>query len=88
MIISRHNPIVFNLSEEPQQEGDHSSQVWEMIKMKAYDGTKLEERNSKVPYTILQEFTNETVLLQSDRVISTPFCILRKIVLEPFEGQL
>ena len=63
---------------------DHNYQIGEMVKLKVYDPTKLQER-FKGPYRITQVFTNGTVHLQIKQGISTPINI-RKI--EPYKGEL
>ena len=63
---------------------DHNYRIGEMVKLKVYDPTKLQER-FKGPYRITQVFTNGTVHLQIKRGISTPINI-RKI--EPYKGEL
>ena len=63
---------------------DHNYWVGEMVKLRVYDPSKLQER-FKGPYRINQVFTNGTVHLQLKPGVSTPINI-RKI--EPYKGEL
>ena len=80
----KQQQIDTNLKHSNRKRIDYNYKVGDMVKLKVYDPTKLQER-FKGPYRITQVFTNGTVHLQIKAGITTPINI-RKI--EPYKGQL
>ena len=73
-----------NIKHSNNKRIDYNYQVGDMVKLRVYDPSKLQER-FKGPYRITQVFTNGTVHLLTKPGITTPINI-RKI--EPYKGEL
>ena len=80
----RQQKIDDNTKRNNNKRIDHNYQIGDLVKLKVYDPTKLEER-FKGPYRIDQVFTNGTVSMQTKPGIGTRINI-RKI--EPYRGRL